>query len=268
LAYLRTQHPTLPFRASSAFLPVAEPAIKSRGKEKAPVNDAIGASSIFAYLSKCAQEKEGDEPVAVAIVGLTNVSILSYRGCSTNNLTSLLLQAGKSSLINSLLEKAVLPIYSLSSSSLAPSTTCLAQEVTLPVSGKQIRLIDTPGLSWMASSDESTDEHDILRARDILLRNKGRIDRLRDPAFACSFFWLFARSIEFIYLITVAHIVSRADTEDLMLFYNLPAFLKGDKNAFLSGIARSNGMVKKVCLSFHSFGIDIVLRMCYIGWSA
>jgi hypothetical protein len=47
-------------------------------------------------------------------------------------------------------------------------------------------------------------------------------------------------------LVLVAHIVSRADTEDLMLFYNLPAFSKGDTDAFLSGLARSNGMVKKV----------------------
>jgi nuclear GTP-binding protein len=48
------------------------------------------------------------------------------------------------------------------------------------------------------------------------------------------------------YLVTVAHIVTRANTEDLMLFYNLPAFSKDDANAFLSGIARANGMVKKV----------------------
>jgi nuclear GTP-binding protein len=56
----------------------------------------------------------------------------------------------------------------------------------------------------------------------------------------------------------VAHIVSRADTEDLMLFYNLPAFTKGDTNAFLSGVARSNGMVKKVCahpVSFETNGV-------------
>jgi len=66
---------------------VAELAIKSRGKEMVPVNDATGASSILAYLSECAQEKEGDEPVAVAIVGLTNVSVLCYRCCSTSNLT-------------------------------------------------------------------------------------------------------------------------------------------------------------------------------------
>ena len=88
LTCLRTEHPTLPFRASSAFLPVAEPAIKSKGNEKASVNDAIGASSILAYLSECAQEKEGDEPVTVAIVGLTNVSVLCYRCWSTKNLVA------------------------------------------------------------------------------------------------------------------------------------------------------------------------------------
>lgn len=30
-----------------------------------------------------------------------------------------------------------------------------------------------------------------------------------------------------------------------MLFYNLPAFADGDANAFLSGVARSNGLIKK-----------------------
>lgn len=105
--------------------------------------------------------------------------------CGVNNLTSL--QAGKSSFINSLLGKAVLPVYTLSSSSLAPTTTSLPQEVTLEAAGKQIRFIDTPGLSWSASPDASIDEYDSLRARHILLRNKGRIDRLKDSTFACSF---------------------------------------------------------------------------------
>lgn len=44
----------------------------------------------------------------------------------------------------------------------------------------------------------------------------------------------------------VEHIVSRANTEDLMLLYSLAAFPKGDASAFLAGVARSNGMVKKV----------------------
>lgn len=31
-----------------------------------------------------------------------------------------------------------------------------------------------------------------------------------------------------------------------MLFYNIPAFAEDDVNAFLSGVARSNSLVKKV----------------------
>ena len=76
LAYLRTQHPTLPFRSSSAFLPApVEQAVKTKGKEKASLVDALGASSIRTYLSELARDKDGDEPLVVAVVGLTNVSI-------------------------------------------------------------------------------------------------------------------------------------------------------------------------------------------------
>lgn len=95
--------------------------------------------------------------------------------------TNLAIQVGKSSFINSLLHKSALPVYTLASSSRGPTTTTLPQEVTVEANGKQIRLIDTPGLSWEA--DESTDV-DNIRARDILLRNKGRIDRLKDPSIA------------------------------------------------------------------------------------
>lgn len=41
------------------------------------------------------------------------------------------------------------------------------------------------------------------------------------------------------------NIVSRANNEDLMLFYNLPAFAKGDTIAFLSALARRHNLVKK-----------------------
>jgi len=46
--------------------------------------------------------------------------------------------------------------------------------------------------------------------------------------------------------VVVAHIVEHASAEDLMLMYNLPAFPSGDVAAFLSGVARSNHLVKKV----------------------
>ncbi|KZP15119.1 hypothetical protein FIBSPDRAFT_1048353 [Athelia psychrophila] len=209
LAYLRTQHPTLPFRASTACLPLSPEALANASKPRAKpsATDAPTADSILAQLSAWAQEKTGDEPLAVAVVGLTN--------------------AGKSAFINSLLGEVALPVYQLSSSSLAPTTTSLPQEVTLEASGSKIRVIDTPGLSWVAAEDQTLEERDIFRARDILLRNKGRIDRLKDPHSA------------------LEHIVSRADTEGLMLLYNLAAFPKGDASAFLAGVARSNGMVKK-----------------------
>ena len=45
---------------------------------------------------------------------------------------------------------------------------------------------------------------------------------------------------------TVAELVSRATREDLMLLYNLPIFTDGDANAFLAGVARANGYIKKV----------------------
>jgi nuclear GTP-binding protein len=100
--------------------------------------------------------------------------------------------------------------------------------VTVELNGASIVFIDTPGLAWQPSEEASPEERLRRRARDVLLRNKGRIDRLKDPIPA------------------VSCIVSRAETEDLMVFYGLPAFTKGDVDAFLMGVARSQGLIKKV----------------------
>ncbi|KAI0959303.1 hypothetical protein AcW1_004162 [Taiwanofungus camphoratus] len=204
---LRSQRPTLLFRAASAFLPSApESSNKGKGKERA--DDSWGTDSVLSCLRLWAQEKEGSEPLVAAIVGVTN--------------------AGKSSFVNSLTRKAVLPIYKFSSHMQdGPSTTSYPQEVELEIDGKQVRIIDTPGLSWHSPSDLSDEGRERLRAQDILLRNRGRIERLKDPG------------------PVVAELASRADREDLMLLYNLPAFAEGNPNAFLSGVARSNGLIKK-----------------------
>ncbi|KAG6849948.1 hypothetical protein H0H93_003320 [Arthromyces matolae] len=205
---LRAQHPTALFRSATAFLPSASEApskIKGKGKGKAPVDDGIGVDSVLECLGQWAKIKKGDKPLTVAVVGVTN--------------------AGKSSFINSLVRSSALPVYTLESSSRGPTTTELPQEVVVEVQGTQVRLIDTPGLSWEV--DESTDDLNPLRARDILLRSKGRIDRLKDPTFV------------------VSDIVARSNTEDLMLLYSLPAFMEGDANSFLSGLARSKQLVKK-----------------------
>ncbi|KAF9448474.1 hypothetical protein P691DRAFT_759896 [Macrolepiota fuliginosa MF-IS2] len=212
LAFLRREHPTYLFRTATAFLPAAlESTAPVQGKGKAkvsfPKDDALGSEAILAQLSSWAKEKDGS-PLNVAVVGLTN--------------------AGKSSFLNSLLHKASLPVYSLPTSSRGATTTVLPQEVSIEADGKLIRFVDTPGLTWLNEATEAgADSIEDLRVRDILLRSKGRIDRLKDPSSA------------------VIHIISRVNTEDLMLMYNIPAFTKGDSTAFLSGVARSNHLVKK-----------------------
>lgn len=74
--------------------------------------------------------------------------------------------------------------YSLEGSSSGPSTTEVAQETVLEVGGSHIRFIDTPGLVWEVDESMANAK---LRARDILLRSKGRIDRLKDPSMASRF---------------------------------------------------------------------------------
>jgi nuclear GTP-binding protein len=138
------------------------------------------------------------------------------------------LQSGKSAFINSLARKSTLDVYTPSSSTNNPTTTPHALEVTLELNGVSMLFIDTPGLAWQRSEEASPEEKARLRAQDVLLRNKGRIDRLKDP------------------LPAVSYIVSRAETEDLMVFYSLPAFAKGDVDAFLMGVARAQGLIKKV----------------------
>ncbi|PSS32011.1 hypothetical protein PHLCEN_2v2253 [Hermanssonia centrifuga] len=203
---LRSHHPTLLFRSASAYLPSSDVTpTKGKGKERA--DDALGLESVLSILRKRAEEKVGDESLVVAIVGLAN--------------------SGKSAFVNSLVGKASAPIYRLSSTQDGPSTTLHSQEVVLTIGDKTIRLIDTPGLSRIQSDECSEEEISRSRAHDILVRNKGRIDRLKDPE------------------PVVNEIVTRATREDLMLFYNLPAFAEKDTTAFLSALARANGMIKK-----------------------
>ena len=99
--------------------------------------------------------------------------------------------------------------------------------MTLEIKGKPVVFMDTPGLAW-PYEDASPENREQHRAQDILLRNKGRIDHLKDPIPA------------------VSYIVSRAETEDLMVHYCLPAFAKGDVDAFLMAVARANALIKKV----------------------
>ncbi|KAK1222106.1 hypothetical protein PQX77_015030 [Marasmius sp. AFHP31] len=227
---LRKQHPTLLFRAATAFLP-KNPRIPEdvKGKQKAPkkpVEDAVGVDAISKCLGDWAKEmKKGEgEVLNVAVVGVAN--------------------AGKSSLINSLAKRATFPIYTPAARTTGPTTTFLPQEVITEVDGLSICFIDTPGFSWDLEKDENAAK---IRCHDILIRNRGRIDRLKDPA------------------PPLAEIVSRANAEDLMLLYSLPAFPKGDVDAFLSGVARAQQLVKKKGTLDLAAATRMVLRDWNVG---
>ncbi|KAJ3912959.1 GTP-binding protein [Lentinula edodes] len=226
---LRKQQPTFPFRSASSFLPgnpLAQLNTKGKGRAKNPVDDALGGDAVLECLGHWAAEKENGSSLTVAVVGVTNT--------------------GKSSLINSLAKTTVLPVYSLASSPRGPTTTTMPQEITIQVAGNRtLRVIDTPGYSWKI--DKASSDWDEVRARDILLRNKGRIDRLKDPSGP------------------VTHLVSRANPEDLMLLYGLPTFPKGDVNVFISGIARSQQLVRKRGVLHLTGALKVVLRDWCIG---
>lgn len=157
---------------------------------------------------------------------------------------------GKSSLINALLGQQARPTAPVSSSAASgkapqPTTlTCVETQIPESVVGqRQIALIDTPGWEFNApeESDDEEDEEDEdeeaqaakfdalekMVAKDILTRNLGRVDKIKDP------------------LPLVKWIVERASPQDLTLAYNVPYFMKGDVQGFLVSLARTNGRVRK-----------------------
>lgn len=166
-ATLRQEHPTALFRSSSACLPVsaADTWSKGKGKERERADDAWGVDALTPLLQQWATEKKGNEPLTLAVVGVTNV--------------------GKTSFVNSLLRKSALQTYKLASSTndFSPTTTTHPQEVTVDLEGgKSLRVIDTPGLLWQHAEDLSDEDAARIRARDILLRNRGHVERLKDPS--------------------------------------------------------------------------------------
>ena len=50
---------------------------KDKGKAKVSNNDALGAESVLNCLSHWAKEKEGEEALNVAVIGVANVRLLA-----------------------------------------------------------------------------------------------------------------------------------------------------------------------------------------------
>lgn len=101
-------------------------------------------------------------------------------------------QSGKSAVINSLLGAEALPTYDVHLGvSQLPYTTATAQEVVTSMPGNEglkVRFIDTPGLVFAHLEGE---DREAWRTRDILLRCRGRLERLKNPlpASECTFDW-------------------------------------------------------------------------------
>jgi len=212
---------------SSAFMPSGASSEPPKKKAKPiPKDDALGLAELWNHVDNVCLSKNSEE-VVVAVTGVTN--------------------AGKSAVINSILGSDVFSIYDTykASSAKGPSTTTRAQEVVAKIpnnEARRVRLIDTPGLQFVRSATVMEEEREAVRARDVLLRCRGRIDRLKDPLFGAT------------------HIVTHADTEDLMLAYGLPAFMHGDVTGFLAGLARVSGLIRKKGMLDHAGAARIVLR--------
>ncbi|KZS97911.1 hypothetical protein SISNIDRAFT_481788 [Sistotremastrum niveocremeum HHB9708] len=231
LDYLRPIAPTFLFRSASEFLPrESEKRVEPvKGKEREDsADDAVGVDALLECLEIFAKEK-GSEPLTVAVAGITN--------------------SGKSSVVNSLARRAASPVYSLATLGEGHSSTPYPINVPITTSNHKISVIDTPGLAWeKQEEDESTGrELAMRRGHDVLMRSRGKIEKMKDPIPA------------------ISYLISRADVEDLMLHYTLPAFGSSDHEAFLRAVARANGFVKKGGFLDLTGAAKLVLRDWSVG---
>ncbi|KIM20373.1 hypothetical protein M408DRAFT_138654 [Serendipita vermifera MAFF 305830] len=208
-AHLRKSHPTFLFKSASTFLPLDSQNSKAKSKNKASDSDALRRDVLLEALQAIASANKQTQ-LTVAVVGVTNV--------------------GKSAFINSMYGQPALTVYSplAQRDNSAPSTTPHPQSITLVHKKQSFKFIDTPGLSFIPPSDPGLMEDLETRvARDILLRNRGNISKIRDP------------------LPAALYILSRATMEDLIMLYNLPAIQPGDYDGFLASLSRKEGALQK-----------------------
>ncbi|KAG8679511.1 hypothetical protein FRC08_016937, partial [Ceratobasidium sp. 394] len=212
VAYLRSEvsAPVVAFRASDGFIPSTD-----KGKQKASL-DSISKDALLDVIAETTKPHAGKE-TRIAVVGLTN--------------------SGKSTLVNSLLSTPALPVYQPSlqqpKKATYANTTLGAQPVLLSHAGREFQFIDTPGLKYVQFNVQpktnklNAEEVEMSKARDLLLRNRGSFVHWKETDAAA------------------AYVVSRAKHEDLILHYNLPAYTPGDVTAFLGGVARASGRLRK-----------------------
>jgi nuclear GTP-binding protein len=195
--------PTILYSASSAPAPAAPSAPTMKGKTAASTPTVIGRPQLLSYLATLSVEKakspsSSESPVelSVALMGLPNV--------------------GKTSIVNSLLAasskkyETAPTVPTIAGSKHPEPTTKRPTEVRIEVQGSGVRIIDTPGWDYADDEEEDDEEEDDshidvaaeeadegqemdeekmkkldeMEAKysgDLLRRNMGRVDRVKNP---------------------------------------------------------------------------------------
>ncbi|KAF8759667.1 GNL3L/Grn1 putative GTPase [Rhizoctonia solani] len=205
----------IPFRASEAFI---SSAVSTKGKQKAAFTKSVSEKSLFSALEK---HKSAEKETRVAV------------------------WSGKSTLIRSLIDIVGLPVYTPSIQQPKRATYQTTTEGAQPVQINEYTFIDTPGFGVIQFNAQpggkklSPEQVEISKAKDLLTRNRGSFVHWKETDAAGG---QVAKSI----FGAAAYIVSRAKHQDLILHYEVPAFQPGDVNAFLGGVARARGRIRKV----------------------
>lgn len=199
---------TLLYSASAAPTPAAPSAVPvSKTKTSAPPTaPVLGRQQFLAYLASLAAEKakspsSSDSPaeLTVALMGLPNVG-------KTSVLNSLLAASGKK-------YATAATVPTIAGSKHPEPTTKRPTEVSVDVQGSSVKIIDTPGWEYADDNDEMDDDEeeededeakedvegqveaeemseekmkkwDEMEAKvsgDLLRRNLGRVDRVKNP---------------------------------------------------------------------------------------
>ncbi|KAK6733908.1 hypothetical protein RB195_017585 [Necator americanus] len=144
LAYLRTQLPTVAFKASTQEQNTNISRFNSSNLNNSSSSKCIGADIIMKLLGNYCRNKDIKTSIRVGVVGFPNV--------------------GKSSVINSLKRRRACNVGAM------PGITKEIQEIELD---KHIRLIDSPGVVLLSAND--------LDPVEVALKNAVRVDSLIDP---------------------------------------------------------------------------------------
>jgi nuclear GTP-binding protein len=174
---------SLPTFFFKSVLPAARASTSTQHIEPTVV---LGRDELLGYLSTI-KPAEKDADLAVALMGLPNV--------------------GKTSVLNSLLpakakHHETAPVLALNAASKNPEpTTKMASETRIEYNGKSIRIIDTPGWDFADDDEEEEEEEEDdededaevdeeklakwdqleqTMTGDLLRRNLGRVDRIKD----------------------------------------------------------------------------------------